>query len=513
MANPWDVTGQTPINPWAVTSQQPATPPPSTAEDVAKGTGSGLASGTADVLGMPQDYLNMASNYMGAVGNAIGNRLFGKLTPEQQAKIDAVRNAGNFSLLPTTQQIASGMNAVVPGATTYQPQTTAGKFAKAGAELVPAAATLSGARTIPTMAKAAVKYGLIPGLASEGAVEGTGTEGTPVGSLIRAGTAIGSAGVAGGLSAGKTALPTTDEIKAAAQALYKKADAAGLLLDNSSFSNIVGDIGQDLAKGGIHPVITPQATAAYGELSKLAGISPTLQEVDQARQVIGNVAKSADPNERRLAGMMLGKLDDYLGNVQPSDILAGDKSAIPLLSQARNLWKTQAKSDLLDQTVQKALTDAGMTDINNPVAAEKLRLGFKSLTNNKSQMRMFSVPERAAIQSIVRRGPTRLALTALSKFAPTGGLFSMIASPTAGFAAGSALGMGPIGAVGLPVAGELAKRGAAAATLSRFRNADALVRSAAQPAQASIPQARMSAPLLGTYSQNLLPDQSTPQNP
>lgn len=477
--------------------------------DVAKSVGSGLVGGTTAVLGMPGDFLNAADQVTKPVAGWMMDRIFGQRSPEQQKAADVYRSEHPVSgVLPTSSGMNAAIENVVPGATSYEPQTTAGRFAKSAAEFVPGALTLGGARTLPQAASAAVRYGLVPGLASEGAVEATHAEGTVAEPFIRTVAAIGSGGLSSRLGAApKTPLPSTEEIKALSQDLYKQAEKAGLLLDNASWAPTIDDIGQVVMRAGAHPEITPQAVAALKELKKVQGISPSLQEVDQVRQIIGNVARGNDPNERRLAGMMLDKLDSYMSSITSKDVLTGDKRAVPMIAQARNLWKTKSKAETIDDLLYRAENAVG-ANYTSAGMETALRQQFRALANNPNRMRAFSLPERAMILKVVRGAPVQNALRRWGKLAPTG-MLSMVMSPGAGAAAGTVLAGpvgGVIGGVALPLSGRVAKTLATNKTLGNVRSLDEMVRSAAQPPHAALPRrwAPMSAPLLGVYSHDLL---------
>ncbi|MEG7677006.1 hypothetical protein U2060_14805, partial [Listeria monocytogenes] len=68
------------------------------------------------------------------------------------------------------KSLGSVMQKTVEGVTGdfYKPQTTAGKFAETAGEFIPGAMALP-ANGVGSMASNAVKYGVVPGLASEAA--------------------------------------------------------------------------------------------------------------------------------------------------------------------------------------------------------------------------------------------------------------------------------------------------------------------------------------------------------
>lgn len=115
--------------------------------------------------------------------------------------VEDVRREADARAYVTPQQLERfGGEAIYKGQSrqVYDPETTAGKYARAGAEFGASVATLplgAAARTLPQAAKAVAAYGVIPGLASEAA--GQATEGTSAEPWARLGTALGT-GIAAG---------------------------------------------------------------------------------------------------------------------------------------------------------------------------------------------------------------------------------------------------------------------------------------------------------------------------
>lgn len=145
--------------------QAPTKPQIGVGEDVARSVGSGLSTGTIGLAGLPGD----AQMLMQGAGNWIGNKareLTGKpaLTQEQQ---DAL-NAETRLPLPTSPDVQGAVTAAT-GFTPYEPQTTAGQYARTAAEFVPGAAAMGIGGGIKGAVSSGLKYGVAPGLASEAA--------------------------------------------------------------------------------------------------------------------------------------------------------------------------------------------------------------------------------------------------------------------------------------------------------------------------------------------------------
>lgn len=144
---------------------------PSVVGDVLKSAGSGLARGAADLVGLP-----------GTISDAFNNGM---------SYITGLPQLPQSPLSGNTLRGAA--SAVTGGATDYQPQTTAGEYASTAGEFVPGAMAFGGGTL-----GSAVRYGVVPGLASEGAgqlTEGTGYEPyARVAAALVAPVAVGAAG-------------------------------------------------------------------------------------------------------------------------------------------------------------------------------------------------------------------------------------------------------------------------------------------------------------------------------
>lgn len=141
---------------------------PTTGVDVAKSFGSGVAAGAADLVGLPGTIHSAAQ--------AAGDWLFGG--PPQEIK-DQLISGNPFS----GSNIRGAIDHLTGGATSYEPQTTAGEFARTTGEFLPGAAAFGGGGAANIL-----RYGVLPAVASEGA--GQLTEGTAVEPYARIGAAL-----------------------------------------------------------------------------------------------------------------------------------------------------------------------------------------------------------------------------------------------------------------------------------------------------------------------------------
>jgi hypothetical protein len=291
-------------------------------------------------------------------------------------------------------------------------------------------------------------YGGLYGFGSgEGGVENRVNEAAKQGGL---GAVTG--GLVGGLagrSAQKVAdstIPSTQQLKAAGNQAYKEADQAGLVISPQSFSNAVDDIAIAMQKEGMDKTIHPKALAALTRLTEAQGGQPTLREIDTLRRVVKSAAASIDPSERRLANMMTNKLDDFVSNLKPTDVVAGDAlKATSALNKGRDMWSRMRKSEMIEEAVTKAKNRAASTGSGGN-ADNAIRQNIEKILDNPKKSRGFTNEERALMQKVVDGKPIQNLMRLIGKLSPSGnGL--MIALHSGGAVASGGLSL-PIAAVG-----------------------------------------------------------------
>lgn len=368
----------------------------------------------------------------------------------------------------------SGARAAFQGVTGLDPATDlaskAAAYKATGAEKTPLREALAGGVEIagsmlPTAGLGPVGQGLKLTAASA-ALGGVGSAlagdtGKTIGALLPALAAFRS---------GKAPKPPTAEaLKDQAQAAYKTAEAAGVVISENSFGNAVLTMARDAAKQGMHPKLHPRAVAVLESAASEIGQPMTLERAETLRRVFKSAASSADPSERRLVMRMVDKFDDYISGLKPGDILAGDaKKATEALTEARGLWSKARKSEVVEELVDRAKTRA--SQFSGSGYENALRTEFRNLSLSPRRMRTFSAEEQAAIKKVAKGGPLENILRLAGKFAPTGVVSSAL-SGGVGFATA-----GPAGAVALPAIGFAARKGATALTQRNAQNAAELMR-------------------------------------
>jgi hypothetical protein len=304
-------------------------------------------------------------------------------------------------------------------------------------------------------------YGAVHGFGNGEGAQGR-VEGAAKGALIGTVTGGATGAIAGKMAqrSAEKAIPSTEGLRDAATKNYDEARAAGVLIDPKSFGNAVDTVETAARSAGINDKLHPDATAAIDYLRNIGSKPLRLEDVDTLRQIVKDVADPRNkPGEQRIGAKMVEALDDYLGKLGPTDVLAGDATkAVETLNTARDFWTRFRKSELIDGIAEKAQNAASGYE-------NGLRAGFRSLANNEKEMARFSPEEQDAIKRVVRGGTMENVTKLVGKLAPTGVVSGGISA-----AVGNAIGGAP-GSIILPAIGAGARSAATAAT---GRSADAV---------------------------------------
>ncbi len=422
-----------------------AVPPPSkppvgfggTLADMIRSVPGGLVKGAAAVAGLPGD----VNSLLDAGANAVtGNNI----------------STNNF---PTSAGIGKAVSAPFGGF--YEPKTVPGQYADTISQFAPAA--LAPGNALLRAARVAV-----PGAASEAA--GQATKGTDVEPVARFAGALVGGGAVGAVRNAienpRPHIPTTAEIRQAATNAYQRAEQAGVVVGDARVHQLGQDINQAVTDAGIDPTLHPRATAALNRIVNSTG-DLSLRRLDILRRVANTAARSMDDDENRIAHIILDRIDDFVENMGPGDVLAGNTQvASNSIREARTLWARQARADTIDTLMERARNRAEV--VGGSGLENALRVEFRGLAQNEGRLRRFNHEEQDAIRQVARGGPLGNSLRTIGKLAPTnliailGELSAYAADPKA---------------IALPIVGTLGRLGATALTRRNALAASETIRS------------------------------------
>ena len=390
-------------------------------------------------------------------------RAAGEVIPSSIAMGSALRSAaqpligqaGNANALP---QLAAGSESVGAGALRQMAGSTLSQDAVMGG--------LSGAGSVAG------------GALGEKVGGDTGRQiGSMVGSVaapVAAG--VGAEGVRHALKSSKEqsiikeAAPTIDALKDQARQVYKQIDDLGAVVDSSRITGLVRNLNSSIKSEGFNKRIHPKVAAALDEFNSVDGRNLAVSDLDTLRKVARSAAASIEPDESRLGSMMIEKIDDFMDSLTPEALVGGKPGEVgSLYKDARQLWGRARKAEDIEWIIEKARNQASGFE-------NGLRSQFTSLLNNKKKIRGYSPDEVEAIQKVVRGGTLENTAKALGKFGFTEGRASSMLLGSLGVAGGSALG-GNVGAVAVPLIGQVSKNLAQKMTRNNAEMVSRLVRS------------------------------------
>lgn len=302
---------------------------------------------------------------------------------------------------------------------------------------------------------------------AEGAAYGGagGVAGTAAGALVS--TAMDKTGQLAKRLMGKAPkVPTSEEVRSAANAAYKAADDAGVMISGKAVDRLRGKVVEDLTDFGFHPTNQPGAAAALSEIERISKGNLTLKGLEQARRLaLGGFIPGNRSNNKAL-GQIIQRIDEFADGLASGsdDVLMGNPEAgTAALTKARDLWKRLAKSESVEKALETAANRQG-TERATRTLVGKIPERVHGLTPD----------EIAAANDVARGSFGRNALTYFGRTAPNAGALGVATSGATG-AAGFAMG-GPAGAVVGPMAAVGAKTASDAITKSKTRALAELMR-------------------------------------
>jgi hypothetical protein len=273
--------------------------------------------------------------------------------------------------------------------------------------------------------------------------------------------------------------PSIEQLKEVSSGVYKELDESGVQISQEKVAKFANGLRNELKKEGLDPDLTPKANAAINRIIKDAEVGVetplkeglALSEIDTLRKVSQNAAGAIDPPDARLGSIIIENIDNFLDNVQADDLTrtgAKISEVGPKYKAARELWGRARRSELINESFEKAKNQA--SGFENGLVVQ-----FRSILNNKKKSRFFKPDELKAMQEVVRgTTPTNIAKL-VGRLGFTEGHATNLIGGSLGVAAGAQLG-GPLGAVAVPLIGQVSRKLAQRMQRKGAEFADAVVR-------------------------------------
>jgi hypothetical protein len=215
---------------------------------------------------------------------------------------------------------------------------------------------------------------------------------------------------------------TIAQVKDRAAQSYQAVDDAGITVKADSVKNMFNNITTALDDARMVPGSSQsdEVVARLTQLSRMLGSNTSIpfSTLDKMRATLNDLKSSTDADIKRLGGVAVTKVDDYISNISGKDIVAGkdgiDKAVKDIMS-ARKDWRNSSRA----QTLEDALNVAEVRALD-PKASESelIRRGFINLAANKDKMKLFTTSEQNIIKSVAKGGPFDTVLSMIAKFSP-----------------------------------------------------------------------------------------------
>lgn len=245
----------------------------------------------------------------------------------------------------------------------------------------------------------------------------------------------------------KKAAPGVDELKNTARGIYRSLDDAGVTVQPQAFDDLVSDVGTTLKRQGIDPDLTPRATAVLNRLQSEQGSTKTLSELDILRRVARSAAESTEPSERRLGGIIIDKIDNFLDDVA---VDVGGQEAGRAFRSARDLWQRARKVEVLETAVVDAQNQASGLE-------NGLRTQFRAIAKkiNSGKLKGFTTEETEAIRKVAQGTNVGNIARFLGKFGILDGVTSRSLTTLGGAGLAGAATGSPGVAAAVPLIGQV----------------------------------------------------------
>jgi len=199
---------------------------------------------------------------------------------------------------------------------------------------------------------------------------------------------------------------------------YDQLQRSGVQLKTDEFVIAMDDIAKGLRQEGYTPKAFPKVAGAIEELTSTAQ-PKDWTELQALRKMIRSGQKSIEPEERRMASILLDDYDNYLMTVPKESIASGDmKNAGQLWSEARNAYSKMKKAEVFEDMLNEAKLDK--SKFTQSGEENSLAKQLRQLAKNDKKMRLFTKTEQDAIEQAAKGGNVQNMLKFFGRFAPTG---------------------------------------------------------------------------------------------
>jgi hypothetical protein len=209
-----------------------------------------------------------------------------------------------------------------------------------------------------------------------------------------------------------------EDLKVATGKAYEAAENAGVRYTPEATESLVQGIADEMAAARLRPRRHPNAASVLDEdVLPMRGTSPTLQDLDDLRQIIkSDVIESGTRAEQRLGKKMVRNIDEFIAAAGEGQVTAGDAvKGAEAIRTARDLNTRYRKLESVEEAVDMADLRTGATGSGGNIDnATRQRLVTVLKSGN------WTPDEEAAFRKIIKGGQGQNFLRLVGKLSPTG---------------------------------------------------------------------------------------------
>ena len=429
---------------------------------------SGINEGLATILGLPGDMSTGVANMAISGANALGADI-PKFAPSPLGGDAIAAGMTNLGMIGTA----------LPDSAMEQAARRVGS--EIGAYAIPGGAVLGKSARVGKDALALLASALTGG--GSAAVANQLMPGSPTADIVA--SLLGGYGPVAVMRAMRPTprAPSESELAAAVDTAYGNVRVDKGTINDQSLEELVAGLRARTRDMGINPNLTPRADAtlrsiedAYGPLPSDAGFvrSPrTIADIEDERKLVGNsIAGQIDPNEVRIGGAMRDEIDEYLANLQPSDVTGGNPSmTIEELQRARELAARQYRANQVQDRVDSGVLAANTSGTGgNQVNTIRQKIKWIIDPLYPARARGYSEADLKLMREIAEGGTADNLLRLVGRTSPTSGFLPAMGTIGLGLT-GNPLPMAiPMAGLGAKTAAEAMTKAKTARLVEQLRN-------------------------------------------
>jgi hypothetical protein len=252
---------------------------------------------------------------------------------------------------------------------------------------------------------------------------------------------------------GKPKVLQSEMLEKIKRAKYAEIKKSGIVYRPSAIDGMVKNIGRALDKEGLNVDRHPKTFSFIDDIERLKGTSPSLQELDEFRQIVKrDISNTPDPSDARFGQVIIEKIDKFTDNTSPRMVVnAGTKQARDLLRDARKANQNFRTTETFENALERGQRQAAVTG-KGANTDNAIRQKINSLIDERKGRNFKMLPKdvQGKMNEIVYGTKTRNAARKVGSLAPTG-----IVSGTLSGGAGYGIGKALEAATGIPMLGEI----------------------------------------------------------